>query len=100
MTTRSIKRSFKVMFLLALLVVPIDGCSGTIPPIIHLPPAETPILETILDLDNHLLAPFHASGVFEMQSGTRFELRLRAVWPSNIQVKIENQSLPEVKDTA
>ena len=93
-------RSCKIMFLLAVLIIPITGCPGTNPPVINLPPAETPLLETILDFDNNLLAPFHAAGVFEMQPGRRFELRLRAVWPSELRVKIENRSLPEVKDTA
>ena len=98
MTTRFTFRSFKILFLLAALIVPIIGCSNT--PIITLPAAETPILETILDVDNNLIAPFHATGVFEMQPARRIELRLRAIWPSTIQVEIENQLLPEVKDGA
>jgi hypothetical protein len=100
MITQSTNRSFKIIFLLALSIVPITGCSGTNRPVITLPAAETPVLETILDIDNNLLAPFHTSGVFEVQPGRRFELRLRAIWPSEIRVKIGNQSLPEVKDAA
>src|SRR6266496_18435 len=79
----------------------VAGCKTT--SVINLPAAETPILETILDIDKNLIVPYHASGVFEMSPGgslRRLELRLRAIYPSDIQVKIDNNLLPEVKDSA
>ena len=94
--------SKKLSNLAFILIVLLSACGppgGGDGPIINLPPAETPIIETILDIDHDLLAPYHAAGVFEMQPGKRLELRLRVVWPSNIQVMVENQTLPEVKDS-
>ena len=103
MTSYSPNHSFKILFLLAILIVSIAaGCVHNEPrgngPIINLPPAETPVIETIYDPFNKLIAPMHASGWYEIQPGSKFELRLRAIWPSDIQVKIEDQALPKVTD--
>lgn len=101
MTAPSASSSFKkAVFILVLAILPIPGCEGSGSPVISFPAAETPILETILDVDNNLIAPFHASGAFTIQPGRRLELRLRAIWPSDIQLRIDNQTLPEVKDSA
>jgi hypothetical protein len=99
MQNSQLERWLIMLFLLTLFLVSVSACN-TNGPIVTLPAAETPILETIYDIDNNLIAPFNAAGSFEMLPGRRFELRLRAIWPSNIQIKIENQALPEVKDTA
>ena len=78
-------------------IISISGCDvGGI--LKAMPPAETPILETILDLDSKLLVPFHAFGVFEMPPNKRIELRLRAIEFSSIEVRIEGQALPKVTD--
>ena len=87
---------FLITLLLLTIIVSISGCGlGN-----AMPPAETPILETILDIDHHVLAAYHAVGVFEMQPTKRIELRLRAIGFSIIEVKIENKALPKVTDSA
>jgi hypothetical protein len=70
------------------------------PPVINLPAAQTPVLETILDIDNNAIGPFGPPGVFQMRAGQRIELRLRIPYPSNVGVGIDNRRLPEVTDTA
>jgi hypothetical protein len=67
---------------------------------VQLPAAQTPVLETILDVDHNVIAPFGPPGVFQMQPGTRIELRLRLPYPSNVQVGIDSKTLTEVTDTA
>jgi hypothetical protein len=111
MKTLSFRLFFKLISI-ALSAVLIVGCyqvspNGTptistpIGPIINLPQAETPVLETILDVDDNLIIPYNAMGAFETQQWVkRVELRLRAIWPTDIQIKVEGQALPEVKDTA
>jgi hypothetical protein len=100
MTINSLNRSLRLLLSLLVLILPISGCRDGKPLVNPPPAAETPVLETILDIDNNLLAPFHPSGVFEMLQGRRLELRLRAQFPSTIRVMIENQTLPEVTDSA
>lgn len=68
--------------------------------VVTLPAAQTPVLETILDIDNNAIAPFGPPGVFQMKPGQRIELRLRLPYPSNVGVGIENKRLTEVTDTA
>ena len=101
MRAGSTNSAFRILCCLAILIAMMAGCE---PPVITLPAAETPILETILDIDNNVLAPFHPttddSNIFEIAPGKRLELRLRAIWPSDIQVRIEGQNLAEVKDSA
>ncbi|MEI7847397.1 MAG: hypothetical protein WCK35_16475, partial [Chloroflexota bacterium] len=94
----------RISLIFTLVTMAISGCvtdygPGPIEPS-NLPAAETPVLETILDTDHQHLVPYHASGVYEMSPGASFELRLRAIWPSNIQIKIDDQLLPEVKDSS
>ena len=103
MTIHSSNYSSKMVLLVAILLASVASIASTCTssePIINLPPAETPVLETIYDFDNKLIAPMHAAGWFEMQPGRRFVLRLRAMWPTDLQVRIENQLLPKVEDTA
>lgn len=83
---------------LGMLCVVFSQCPSTPP--VNLPPAEVPVLETILDVDHNLIAPFGSPGVFQMKPGQRIELRLRVPYPSNVGVGIENKRLPEVTDTA
>ena len=74
------------------------SCNGK--PVIQLPPAETPVIESILDIDNRVNAAFHHTGVFVMSPGKRVELRLRVVYPTILKVKIDGKEIPEVTDTA
>lgn len=67
---------------------------------ITLPAAQTPILETILDIDHSAIAPFGPAGVFQMLPGRRIELRFRAPYPTNVGVGIDTQMLTQVSDTA
>ena len=69
-------------------------------PVVILPAAQTPVVETILDVDNNAIAPFGPPGVFQMQPGQRIELRLRIPYPSNVQIGIDTKTLQEVTDTA
>ncbi len=101
MLTQSLHRSIIISFLVMVFVVSLSGCGSSghtdiSPP----PPAETPILETILDIDNNLIAPYHATGIFEMQPGKSLELRLRAIHPSFVRVRIDGKALFEVTDSA
>lgn len=73
-------------------------CPST--PVVNLPPAQLPVLETILDVDHNSIAPFGPPGVFQMASGQRIELRLRLPYPSNAGVGIGTSRLTEVTDTA
>ena len=66
----------------------------------HLPPAQLPVVETILDVDHNSIAPFGPPGVFQMASGQKIELRLRLPYPSNPGVGIGSTRLTEVTDTA
>jgi hypothetical protein len=84
-------------FLFALCFVSLIQCPSK--PLVTLPPAETPVLETLLDIDNNAIAAFGAPGVFQMLPGRRIELRFRAIYPTNIQVGINSNRLTEVKDT-
>jgi len=97
MSLRSATQVFKVVLPIGIWFLA-PACPNKNP--VNLPAAETPILETILDPARMTIAPYHAAGIFEMQPGTSLELRLRAAWPTDIQVKVENQLLPEVHDTA
>src|SRR5438094_7696879 len=59
MKIRSTSRVLPILGCFGILTVTLSGCKDTS---IKLPPAETPILETILDIDKHLIAPFHQTG--------------------------------------
>jgi hypothetical protein len=85
-------------FLFALCFVTLIQCPSK--PIVTLPAAESPVLETLLDIDNNAIAAFGAPGVFQMLPGRKIELRFRAMYPTNIQVGIDAKRLPEVTDTA
>jgi hypothetical protein len=88
----------KGCFLFALCLVTLIQCPSK--PLVTLPAAETPVLETLLDIDNNAIAAFGAPGVFQMLPGQRIELRFRAMYPTNIGVGIDANRLPEVNDTA
>ena len=88
----------KSCFFFALCFVTLIQCPSK--PIVTLPAAESPVLETLLDIDNNAIAAFGAPGVFQMLPGRRIELRFRAMYPTNIQVGIDANRLPEVTDTA
>jgi hypothetical protein len=88
----------KGCFLFALCLVTLIQCPSK--PLVTLPTAETPVLETLLDIDNNAIAAFGAPGVFQMLPGQRIELRFRAMYPTNIGVGIDANRLPEVNDTA
>src|ERR1700704_2731329 len=75
-------------------------CPSQPPVQVTLPPAQTPIVETILDIDHNAIAPFGPSGVFQILPGRRIELRFRAPYPTNVGVGINAQMLPQVTDTA
>jgi hypothetical protein len=77
----------KGCFLFALCLVTLIQCPSK--PLVTLPAAETPVLETLLDIDNNAIAAFGAPGVFQMLPGQRIELRFRAMYPTNIGVGIE-----------
>jgi hypothetical protein len=77
---------------------PMPGPPAT--PINFMAPAETPILETILDIDHKLIVPYHPAGMFIMDPGKRMELRLRVPWPTAIQVQIDGKPLTEATDSA
>jgi len=64
--------------------------------ITDLPAADTPILETIYDIDQRVIAPYHATGVFEFAPGYHMELRLRAPEQTKVQVEIAGNPLAEV----
>src|ERR1043166_6877157 len=86
------------LFLFALCLVNFTQCPPV--PLVTLPAAETPVLETLLDIDNNAIASFGSPGVFQMLPGRRIELRFRAIFPTNIQIGINANRLREVTDTA
>src|SRR5947208_9909837 len=70
-----------ILWCLGILIVIISACKTT--SVTDLPAAETPILETVLDIDKNLIVPYHALGVFEISPGgslRRLEHRLRAIF--------------------
>jgi len=83
-----------------LLLLLLSAC----PPVqVHYPAAETPLLETVLDVDGKQLVPFDASGDYYRTSTAalgRVVLRLRAPWPSDLMVSVDGAALPAVTDTA
>jgi hypothetical protein len=87
-------------FCAALLCTFMGQCPPLPPVQVTLPPAQTPILETILDIDHSAIAPFGPAGVFQMLPGRRLELRFRAPYPTNVGVGIGTQMLAQVTDTA
>ena len=86
----------KGCFLLLLCFVTLIQCPSK--PLVTLPPAETPVLETLLDIDNNAIAAFGAPG-FPDAAG-RESSSFRAMYPTNIGVGINATRLPEVTDTA
>jgi hypothetical protein len=67
---------------------------------ITLPAAQTPVLESILDVHSRTNAIYHHHGSFIVAGGTPVELRLRAPWPSTVGVKVNDVPLSQVSDTA
>src|SRR5437762_8503294 len=92
--------------LLCVAIIFLWSTCGPIPgpkPTIVLPAAETPVLETILDIDARQLIPFNPAGEYYRVTTAplnRMYLRLRAPWPTDLNVSIEGTSLPIVTDTA
>jgi hypothetical protein len=96
--SRASSKRIHVSLLPCLFCMVLNQCPP--PPVVTLPAAQTPVLETILDIDNNVIAPFGPPGTFQMNPGRRIELRLRLPYPSNVGVGIGNNRLPEVTDTA
>lgn len=68
----------------------------------QLPAAETPVVESVLDVDHRLNAVFHQTdtGAFVMLPGRGVELRLRAPYLTTISLEFNDSPLPLVTDSA
>lgn len=85
----------------ALLCFSLAGCPGG-NPVVTLPAAQTPVLETILVEEPSIsrVAMFHTSGDWGVLPYLRLQLRLRAPWPSHWTIGVNGIPLPQVKDAA
>lgn len=91
-------------WLMAVGVVALSACPpNPNPPVVVLPAAEVPVLETILDIDAARLIPFDGGGDHYRVTPAplnRLYLRLRAPWPTDFTVALDGAALPVVNDTA
>lgn len=94
----------KTALLSVILILLLTACaSNPNQPLVTLPAAQTPLLETILDIDARQLVPFNATGEYYRVTAAplnRIYLRLRAPWPTDFKLSIDGSALPVVTDTA